>query len=259
MSREIRISVADEEVFEWMRRRKTEFDLSWEEALRRGLGEDGAASPTGEEELDPFAPDFRERLQQRIRSATGAAVGSEAGRPAGEPTNDADRPRERAPRARERATAAPEVPPVPDVGEIVAEVTPPLGGPEPPTPPEPPAVDQLARLEDAEDAVLVLPGTDEAGARVPLRVNLRTEADGLAVEVVAVRQGSGTEALNHFVDGSRADVTRALAEGEPAALELGDGAESYPVRPSLTWGRDDDGTPTVVEAAIVDVLLGDDE
>lgn len=248
MSREIRISVADEEVFEWMRRRKTELDLSWEEALRRGLGEEGAGAPATEEELDPFAPDFRERLQQRIRSATGAA--------SGEPTTTQGGRASVTERMRERAGTAAEAPP--DVEGIVADLTEALGAAEasvPPKPPESPAASQLERLEDAEDAVLVLPGTDEAGARVPLRVNLRTEADGLTVEVVAVRLGSGTEALNRFVDGTRADVTRALAADELAALELGDGVESYPVKPSLTWGRDDDGAPTVVEAEIVDVVL----
>ena len=39
MSREIRITIEDDEVFERMRYRKDELDLSWEEVLRRGLTE----------------------------------------------------------------------------------------------------------------------------------------------------------------------------------------------------------------------------
>jgi hypothetical protein len=237
MSREIRISVRDDEVFEWMRRRKEELDLSWEEALRRGLGEEGGSS--ADDTLNPFAPDFDEQIRQRVRSAMGVAEGSA-----------------RAARSAEESTDVPG-PETGDIGGSHGDSGPASGEPSAPTPPEPPASpgSTLDRLEDAEDAVLVLPGTDDEGARVPLRVNLRTDADGLAVDVVAVRQGTGTTDLNRFAGGIRATVTRALAQGDSAALELDDGAESYPVRPSLTWGRDDEGRPTVVDAEVTDVVL----
>ncbi|MXR21858.1 hypothetical protein, partial [Halobacterium bonnevillei] len=113
--------------------------------------------------------------------------------------------------------------------------------------------DEIDRLEDAENAVLVLGDSD--GERVPLRVALHTGPDGLEVDVVAVRSGKGTENMNQFADGARADVARRFAEGETATLELDAGSETYDVRPDLSWARGPDGTPEVTDVAVRDVVF----
>ena len=115
--------------------------------------------------------------------------------------------------------------------------------------------DEIDRLEDAEDAVLVL--GDGESERVPLRVALHTGPEGLDVEVVAVRSGKGTDGMNRFADGARADVARRFAEGETATLELEGGGEAYDVRPDLTWARGHDGTPTVTDVAVRAVVFED--
>ncbi len=112
---------------------------------------------------------------------------------------------------------------------------------------------EIDRLEDAEDAVLSFPFLSDERARVPLRVNLRTSADGLSVEVVAVRRGKSTAETNRFADDQRAEINRWLAEGKTVRLELQNGTEAYDVVPVLSWGRADDGTPTVTDAEIVEV------
>ncbi|GAA0248887.1 hypothetical protein ACFFQF_07325 [Haladaptatus pallidirubidus] len=112
---------------------------------------------------------------------------------------------------------------------------------------------EINQLEDAEDAMLSFPFLDDEQARVPLRVNLESSADGLSVEVVAVRRGKDTATSNRFADDQRAQVNRRLAQGETVRLELQNGTETYDVIPALSWGRADDGTPTVTDVSVTDV------
>ena len=230
MSREIRISIDDDEVFERMRRRKDELDLSWEEVLRRGLsgGDERAQSrgrgPTtppgpsgpgprhaherdefgssgrGKGGWNPFDPDFGRKLSEHIQQSVQGSLPFET-----------------------------------EFGGLEAEID---------------------QLEDAEDAVLAFPFlAEDPGNQVPLRVNLRTSSEGLDVEVVAVRRGKGVAEMNRFGADGRASVTKQLAAGEPAALRLRDGAEEYAVFPSLSWSRDAGGRPTVSEVEIESVEI----
>jgi hypothetical protein len=231
VSRQIRITIDDDEVFERLKRRKDALDLSWEDALRRGLrdtkepprapdsperdpgpgrdrgstrgrgGEQHAASQSGRgdaREPSPFDADFGERIAERVMSSVSSSLG---GADAGAGRLD----------------------------------------------------DEIDRLEDAEDAVLVL--GDGEGERVPLRVALHTGPDGLDVDVVAVRSGKGTEGMNQFADGARADVAKRFAAGDTATLELAAGGERYDVRPELEWARGSDGTPTVTDVAVTEVVF----
>lgn len=217
MAREIRITVDDDEVFERLRRRKRELDLSWEEALRRGLREGGRPGPAGHGPAGaatPFDPDFGERIKRNVARS---------------------------------------------LQESLAD----LGGewqPEPPEPREPGGDRELDaeidRLADAEDAVLAFPFLDSEGAEVPLRVDLRTTSGGMAVDVVAIRRGKGTEGSNRFERGDRKAVASRLAGGETATLRVGPG-ERYAVTPELSWARDGEGRPTVSDAEIVAVHLED--
>ena len=225
MSREIRITIDDDEVFERMRRRKDELDLSWEEVLRRGLSEGdergraqgrGPTSPPGpggsgprhpheREEFgaggwNPFDPGFGQKLSEHIQRSVQGSLPFDA-----------------------------------ELGGLEAEI---------------------GQLEDAEDAVLAFPFlADDPSNQVPLRVNLRTSSEGLDVEVVAVRRGKDVAEMNRFGADGRASVTKRLASGEPAALRLRDGAEEYAVFPSLSWSRDTDGRPTVSEVEIESVEI----
>ena len=233
MSRQIRISIDDDEVFERLKRRKDALDLSWEDALRRGLrdstepprspnastesrrgrdsgladrsegrrGRDDRESRHGRDATDrgdpsPFDPDFGERVAQQVLSSVSDSVPG-------------------------------------FVGETLD--------------------DEIDRLEDAENAVLVLGDSDQE--RVPLRVALHTGPDGLDVDVVAVRSGKGTEAMNEFADGARADVAGRFAAGETATLELEAGSEIYDVRPDLSWARGPEGTPRVTDVTVRDVVF----
>lgn len=238
MSRQIRISIEDDEVFERLKRRKDALDLSWEDALRRGL-RDSPEPPHGQhvpnrphsshehhvpglhhehehrherdrgrgrdnrrtnEKLSPFDPDFGERIANQVLSSVSDSMSG-------------------------------------FVGETLD--------------------DEIGRLEDAENAELVL-GNRE-GERIPLRVALYTGPEGLDVEVVAVRSGTDTEAMNRFVDGARARVAEQFARGETARLELDKSGETYDVRPDLTWARGPDGTPTVADVAIGEVVFEERE
>ena len=232
MSREIRITIDDDEVFERMRRRKDELDLSWEEVLRRGLsggnergrtrgrgptsppgpGGSGPRHPHGPDEFgtsergsgggwNPFDPEFGQKLSEHIQQSLQGSLPFEAE----------------------------------FGGTLEAEI---------------------GQLEDAEDAVLAFPFLDDdSGNQVPLRVNLRTSSEGLDVEVVAVRRGKDVAEMNRFGADGRAAVTKRLAAGEPAALRLRDGAEEYAVFPSLSWSRDTDGRPTVSDVEIESVEI----
>ncbi|WP_232686182.1 hypothetical protein [Halobacterium zhouii] len=233
MSRQIRISIEDDEVFERLKRRKDALDLSWEDALRRGL-RDSAEPPRGK----------RPKSRSHEHSASSS-------RP--DPRHEHDRERRGERGHGERRSRENPSPFDPDFGErIASQVLSSVSESVPGFVGEP--LDQeINRLEDAEDAELVL-GEGE-GERVPLRVALHTGADGLNVEVVAVRSGKGTEEMNRFADGARGRVARRFAQGETATLELDAGEETYDVRPELTWARGPDGAPTVTDVAVREVVF----
>jgi len=224
VSRQIRITVDDDEVFERLKRRKDALDLSWEDALRRGLRDS---------KQPPSAPDPGEVRQERDpgpgRDRTGKH-GAEAGRDAGGDPSPFDP--DFGERLAERVLSR--------VGESVSGVADSLD-------------EEIDRLEDAEDAVLVL--GDRDGERVPLRVSLHTGPGGLDVDVVAVRSGKDTDGMNEFADGARAAVARRFAQGETATLELAGGEETYDVRPDLEWARGDDGTPAVTAVSVREVVF----
>jgi hypothetical protein len=239
MAREIRVTVDDDEVFERMKRRKQELDLSWEEVLHRGLRRDRrrgqgsdagpgfAPGPDPQPDSDPqpdphhghhsrhrgggdrwdeFARDLESEIQSKIYDTLQSSFGA----------------------------AGIDVPEHPDLD------------------------DEMGELEAAEDATLVFEFlADRREYRVPLRVTLRTGHDGVDVDVVAVRQGKSVRDTNRFDGDARGRVNVRLADGEPATLRFPDG-ESYPVRPVLSWSRDDRGNPSVSEVEIAEVLLDDD-
>lgn len=244
MSREIRISIDDDEVFERMRRQKDEMDLSWEEALRRGLAESADNSDRSNQPLDPFAEDFGERLRERIHRESVPTTESREGT---EPRAG----QARSGSGRQRSGFDPFDPN--SIGDFVrrqvAAAVPDdaIGGP---------TLDsELDRLAEAEDAQLTFPFLESEDAAIPLRVTLQTTGEGLDVEVVAVRRGKDTEAANRFPAEARQRIATALADGETATLSLQNGAETYDVVPTLSWDRTDNGTPTVGDVTIEDVVL----
>jgi hypothetical protein len=224
MAREIRITVGDDEVFERMKRRKEELDLSWEEVLKRGLEGRGARESVNidlgglgsfgvREEYPQWpehgpgpgrspAPEFGERLAREIESRVQRSLGSAFG----------------------------------------VEPDAKFGG--------------FEDLSEAEDAVLAFEFIDDPAAVVPLRVNLTTSVDGLDVDVVAVRSGKSARDMNRFPNDARQRVAEHLAGGGTATLRVG-GAESYRVRPRLSWTRTAEGEPSVSEVDIADVVFDD--
>jgi hypothetical protein len=248
MSRDIRISIDDDEVFERLKRRKRELDLSWEEALRRGLerGHGGhwdsrgkhphARSPRGMS--PPSRRDFRKRGHGRSRGHT-RHDSRDSGYPSPFDPDFGDRLRREIEESVQESMQSVEES-MHAVGESVGAVGEGLET-------------EIDRLEDAEDAVLSFPFLTDDRARVPLRVNLKTSADGLTVEVVAVRRGKSTGETNQFAADQRAEINRWLAGGKSVRLELQNGTEGYDVVPALSWSRADDGTPTVVDVEIADV------
>lgn len=256
MAREIRVTVDDDEVFERMRARKRELDLSWEEVLHRGL-----ADTPGD------GRDFDERVEQhvqnRIRESVANALGmdetdeqagdtrttSGAGVASGTPGGGGGP----APGAHD---------PQPPGGVDPAGTARPGGvtGGGAPAPDPPTGLDEeVARLEAAEDARLEFPFLDDdPGNTVPLRVDLETGVDGLDVSVVTIRTGRDVADRNQFERGARQAIAEAFAGGETARLTLGDGAETYPVVPELAW-RTADGQPTVTAVSIPEVRVGGTE
>jgi len=224
VSRQIRISIDDDEVFERLKRRKDALDLSWEDVLRRGL-RDSTEPPRAPDPSETRERRDHERDQRRSRNRP-----SERGRDAEEPSPFDP---EFGERIAERVLSSVRDSVPGSVGETLD--------------------DEIDRLEDAEDAVLVLGDGD--GERVPLRVALHTGPDGLAVDVVAVRSGKDTEGMNRFGGGARADVARRFAAGETARLELDAGDEAYDVRPEMEWARGSDGTPTVTDVTVTEVVF----
>lgn len=243
MAREIRVTVDDDEVFERMRARKRELDLSWEEVLHRGL----ADTPGAERDFDERV---EQHVQNRIRESLADALGMDEEEPTGR----------RAPGARGDDPGVGGHDPEPPGGVDPAGTARPGGatGGGAPAPAPPRGLDEeVAQLEAAEDALLRFPFLDDdPGNTVPLRVDMETGVDGLRVSVVAIRTGRDAADRNRFERGARQAIAEAFAGGETARLTLGDGAETYPVVPELTW-RTEEGRPTVTAAAIEEVRVGD--
>lgn len=235
MTREVRITIEDDEVFERMKRRKRELDLSWEDVLHRGLQRPDDRAPSGSSvgprEMGPTPGPSFDRGGSRAEAAW-------------------DRPGDRWDRFAEGVED--------QVQRKVYDALRSTFGAAGIDVPEPPGgLDrEMADLSAAEDAVLAFGFLDADPAyQVPLRVNLETSAEGLLVDVVAVRQGKTVREMNTFDARSRQAVTTRLAEGTPAVLRFEDGAEDYAVEPVLRWGRDDAGRPTVTEVSIEAVRL----
>ena len=223
MSREIRITVDDDEVFERMKARKRELDLSWEEVLHRGLRREseprsgpGVAFPGPGQTRSPardqsdrwevFADSLEAEIQGKVYDTLRSSLDA--------------------------------------AGITVPERT-----------AFDPEVETLSEAEDAELRFPFLPAGESR--RVPLRVNLETGPAGLEVEVVAVRSGKQVAEYNTFQGSERAAITEGLATGEMAVLTVG-GEESYRVLPVLSWGRDDANRPEVRAVEIQEVRFDDD-
>ena len=236
MAREIRVTIDDDEVFERMRARKRELDLSWEEVIHRGLRE---------RERGDIGERVERKIRQRVADSLEQSLGLDA-------RSGDDGGRTRAPGGGPTPGGRSE----PDVGDVDPMSSHDPAARSPPEPPESPAGGlsaEVASLSNAEDAELRFPFLPaKPGNRVPLRVRLETTADGLEVTVVAVRTGKSVASMNAFDRGARKEIAAALADGEAATLSLADGAETYRVVPALSWQATDDG-PTVTEAAIREV------
>jgi hypothetical protein len=225
MGREIRVSIDDDEVFERMRARKRELDLSWEEVLHRGLWTESGPGP------DPTGPrgghgpdeDFGDRIERQVKRRVERSLRSAFG-------------------AEDHGQGS-------------------TGAPSPSSPPSAPSSgyeSEMESLANAEDAVLRFPFLDDETHRVPLRVNLSTSAGGLDVEVVTVRQGKDVEGMNVFDRSARKAIAEGLATGSMPILELEAGVEEYRVAPALSWTRDGRGRPVVADVEVEEVLFDDD-
>lgn len=245
MGREVRITIDDDEVFERMKRRKRELDLSWEDVLHRGLRRTPERSPT-DSGYQPAGPGAESDAGRHSSRTWSSGTHHDPGH--------AD-PWDRFADSIEAQVQS----------KVYNALRDTFGaaGIDMPSPPTEWGFDpEMAHLSNAEDAVLgfeFLP--DEPTYQIPLRVNLEASADGLAVEVVTVREGKSVRDMNHFDPQARRAVTTSLAEGQPAVLRFDDGAEAYPVEPALSWGRDEAGRPAVTGVRIEAVRLGeaDDE
>lgn len=246
MSGEIRITIEDDEVFERMRRRKDELDLSWEEVLRRGLDVGGdtqgpgsrshGPTPPGNPDPSqsagspsPFDPGFgeyiRRQIEEQIPQQGSSGESPEARR--GSSTTGLD----------EWISDHVET----TIQNAISSVGEPLDR-------------EIERLEGAEDATLVFEHLSEPGT-IPLRIDVRSDAEGFDVDVVATRQGKDTTGMNTFDEADRKAIARHLVDGGTAALRIGDDSVTYDAYPSLEWGRDASGTPTVTDVEIEDVDL----
>lgn len=254
MAREIRVTIDDDEVFERLRARKRELDLSWEEVLHRGL-RGGSGGPGGPD--DDIGDRLERQITERVEKSLGRAFGLDdresrhrsgsSGRksgesrdptPQGSPSSDSPSPPGGVDSADRRTRGSP-------------RAGTPAGGSHGR---QSPGLDaEVETLENAEDAVLRFPFLDDdSGNTVPLRVNLETSAAGLDVEVVTIRSGKAVAERNAFDRGARRQIAEALATGETATLELDAGVEEYRVVPVLSWSHDD-GTPTVTDVSISEV------
>jgi hypothetical protein len=248
MAREIRISVDDDEVFERMKRRKADLDLTWEEVLQRGLRPEapdepshpvdhGAhdhghdADPLGD--FDPFGDEGHPGARHDARRGRRGRSSSDGGALA-----------HLADRLREQVQS--------EVRESLRESMGAMGG----------DLDREMRdLQDAEDAVLSFDVLDDDPRyRVPLRVRMETSRDGLDVDVVAVREGKSARGTNRFDREARRAVNEHLATGGTATLAFGTNGdrETYRVAPVCSWRRSDDGTPRVAEVEVHEVVFDDE-
>lgn len=215
MSREIRVTIDDDEVFDRMKHRKQQLDLSWEEVLRRGLRHP------------------REGIDHKNRSHRGD-------RPRYGPSDDFGEEIARRVQAHVTNTLR-------DSMRGVLGDAPDMRGPTAPGEFE----SELGSLERAEDATLGFPFLDSGPENViPLRVNLRTSADGLDVDVVTIRRGKTVSKMNQFTPDARKQVTEHLAHGDKAVLQLPTDEETYRVSPVLAWSRDSTGTAIVTDVEI---------
>lgn len=229
MTREVRITIDDDELFERMKTRKQALDLSWEEVLHRGL-RSVEEPPDPRHELASAKDDIR-RAAREVKEARRQVRDGPGGF---DPFN---------PESIERFVA-----------DTVRNATSWAG--------ESSWDEELERVSDAEDAVLVFPSLGEAADdpanQVPLRVRLGVDTDGLTVEVVTIRTGKGVADMNAVDRKVRQRLIRGLATGATATLRLEAGVEEYPVVPSLTWSRDADGRPTVDAVEIQEVRFDGD-
>ncbi len=217
MGREIRVTIDDDEVFERMKTRKRELDLSWREVLHRGLRRDesrqsGTSHDRAQHERrrrggpppDPLSDpgQFAEDLKRQIRGQVLESVQSSL---------DTDRQ-------------------------------------------ESPLESEVTTLEAAEDAVLVFDFLEQRdrSTQVPLRVTLEASTGGLAIEVVAVRQGKTVAGMNAFDPETRRQVITGLAGGDTATLRIEAGDEEYRVSPVLSWSRTN-GVPSVTDVTVEEV------
>lgn len=242
MGREIRVTIDDDEVFERMKARKRELDLSWEEVLHRGLRrEESPDEGAGRRERAAREREGRGRRRQRRARDDGRRHGSHSAG-AADPSSPADPlndPGQFADDLKRQIR-----------GQVLESLQSSLGAE------EDPLESEMSSLEAAEDAVLAFDFLGEAASeeanQVPLRVVLEASTDGLAIDVVAVRQGKSVAGMNAFDPAVRRQVIEGLATGETATLRIEAGEESYQVAPSLSWSRTN-GTPTVTEVAIEEV------
>jgi len=266
MSREVRITIDDDEVFERMKHRKQELDLSWEEVLHRGLRPDSTAGQHPGPRHGRRGPDGNRGPE----TPTPGDVSGQAADTASDPgQRRPEHGRHRGDDHRQHADEYYDDQWDRFADSVEAQVqnkvynalrstfgAAGIDVPEPPDPPHGGLDQEMQDLSNAEDAVLSFDFLDDDPAhQVPLRVNLRTSVDGLDVEVVAVRQGKSVRDMNRFDSEARLAVTKRLASGDPALLRFDDGAEGYEVEPVIRWERDESGRPTVTAVDIEAVRL----
>jgi len=259
MAREVRITVDDDEVFERMKARKQELDLSWEDVLHRGLREvpaerrDEPGTPggdprspgqhtagPGESTRGPEGDHFEEHWRQHRSHARHSRRGT-----------DSD---EAGPGGREDSVGALVEGIKAQVHDQVRESL--QASIESVETAGSDLDRQMTELEQAEDAVLGFESavSDERRYRVPLRVRLEASREGMDVTVVAVREGKSVTDMNRFDSESRRAVNVHLASGGTATLSFG-GGEDYDVAPVLAWSHGDGGAPTVTSVRIEEVVL----
>jgi hypothetical protein len=240
MSREIRITIDDDEIFERMKRRKQQLDLSWEEVLHRGLRrepEGRQERPHAARERSPW--DERPPREPEPPGAGGRRRGSD------EPFSTDEFVEEMKRGVRDQVVHSLQSS-LSGLGEGEFDLE-----------------HEMGALQDAEDAVLVFDFLDQEDSYdgesywVPLRVTQQTSREGLEIEVVTVRSGKSVSHMNHFDRAARRQVNATLATGEPATLRFTDGGngEEYPVYPVLSWSKDESGRPTVSGVEIDEVIL----
>lgn len=227
MSREIRVSIDDDEVFERMKHRKQQLDLSWEEVLRRGLRRYPDHGDSYYERNQSYRYSGQER-NDRSRGQPGD-LGEDIARHVQNRVADTLRDSMRG-----------------VLGDVPGPVR--LGHGE--------FESELGSLERGEDAMLEFPFLDDALAnQIPLRVDLRTSADGLDVDVVTIRQGKSVSEMNRFTPDTRKAITKSLARDGEAVIRLATDDETYRVAPVLSWSRDSTGRPTITSVEIETVMF----